>query len=140
MSIEVNASGDRKQEILEDLATDREEFYSETNKDDLLQTLKDEYHQSPKAKWTLLQSLITTGLFTVHQHLGETTSPDDHVISDPANHRQHLGTPPSQRKNRTVITVKSDTNGHNLDRTEEDRIPAKVPSKVKFFSGYAPYP
>ena len=138
-----------KKEILEDLETDRDEFYSETSKDELIQTLQDEYRKSPKAKWNLLQRLITSGLFTVHHHSGESTPSDsDHVTSAPANqrqlsdqvtadsanHRQRLGTP----KNKTVITVNSSNRAEN-GFNKHDNVPAKLPSKVKFFSGYVQF-
>lgn len=152
----------KKHDIQEDFKTDREEFYKESNKEELLKTLHDQYKKSAKGKWNMLQKLFALGHFSSQQHSPKHQS---HVILESTNHYQghekmtlnaasqnqeathlvfdsnnHRQRPPSPSLNRkTVITVqyskdhKKQNGFHSLNQSGE--IPVRPASKVKFSSG-----
>lgn len=78
----------RRLEIEEDFKTDREEFYQESNKEDLLQTLHEEYRKSAKGKWNFLQKLFALGHFTAQQN---SSRPDGQLKFRPTHHGKGNG-------------------------------------------------
>ncbi|KAL4217322.1 Myosin-IIIa [Mactra antiquata] len=133
-------------DIDEDFKTDREEFFKESKKEDLLQTLHEEYRKSAKGKWQMLQKLITLGHFSSMNHSNENeTLPNENQVtfeSSNQNNRPDLMSnqrpPTSAYSNKTVISVNYSVNHSNLNQNgfhRDSGVQNRPASRVKFSQG-----
>ncbi|XP_053386580.1 myosin-IIIb-like isoform X4 [Mercenaria mercenaria] len=151
----------KKPDIEEDFKTDREEFYSESNKEDLLHTLHEQYRKSAKGKWNMLQKLFALGHFSSqynssqhenhvkfestnngqgHSHVtliaANQSREPSHGAYDPANHRQRPPSPPGSKKTVIAVNYSKDGQQNGFHSSLQTRsIPVKPASKVKFSTG-----
>ena len=124
--------------IVEDLKTDRDEVYEEFDKDELVNTLQDEYFKSAKGKWQILQKLVTSGQLFIKNLNYRKPKYSSHVeVTNQNTSRSHVtpSTPPSTKK--TVIEVHhGKQNGFHSHPPPVSSINPKQTTKVKFDTRY----
>ncbi|XP_052238025.1 uncharacterized protein LOC127849335 [Dreissena polymorpha] len=100
--------------IDDDFTTDREEFFQESTKDDLVRTLQEQYRQSAKGKWTLLQHIFHAGHFKSWVQVPDNEDDlDVEVTNEDTVQKESYGNAsqydsPSLRPRKTIINVNND--------------------------------
>ncbi|XP_052813336.1 myosin-IIIb-like isoform X3 [Mya arenaria] len=121
--------------IDDDLKTDRDEFYQEQTKEELIETLREQYRQSAKGKWQIIQDLFHAGkLFLKGAQSHTKESENFETFNGHKNHvtsstNQWPSSPTLLANRKTVISVH-----HGKNNLKNHDGGSKQTSKVQFSS------
>lgn len=122
--------------IVEDLKTDREEFYEEIDREDLVKQLQEEYHSSAKGKWQMLQKLVNTGQMFIRHFKNQRRIASVYEAPSHVPEQSHVTTKVPVGGQKTIIAVHhGKQNGFHIE-PKETSVKPKQASKVKFATRY----
>lgn len=123
--------------IDEDLKTDKDEVYSELDKDELVKKLQEEFYKSAKGKWQMLQKLVTTGqIFIKHAKSHPKYSSHIQVIGQNHDRGRTTSSTPTNTKKTVIPVHHGKQNGFHTESPQATSITPKQTSRVKFDTRY----